>query len=84
MDKDQDLLLGMQVDEITSCVFYRRLAALEKDPHNQAILQAIADDEVKHYHLLRRYTGKAPGHSRRMVFWYVLMARLLGLLLLCD
>jgi hypothetical protein len=22
MDKDQDLLLGMQVDEITSCVFY--------------------------------------------------------------
>lgn len=79
MEKDQKLLLKMQVDEITSCVFYRRLATIVKDPHNRTIIQGIADDEVRHYHLLRRYTGQSPRHSRVVVAWYLLMARLLGL-----
>ena len=78
-EEEKKLILQMQINELTANVMYRRLAASEKNPHNRAILEQIALDENKHYHILRRYTGKTPGYNAFQAFRMVVLSRLLGL-----
>lgn len=72
-------LLTFQKDEITSEVIYRRLSDVEKDNENKDVLLNIAADERRHYLALREYTGVDIGPSSLQVFFYVWLARLLGL-----
>lgn len=78
-EKEKQLILQMQINELTAHIMYRRLAAAEKNPHNRAILEQIALDENKHYHILKRYTGKTPAHNAFQAFRMVVLSRLLGL-----
>lgn len=72
-------LLRFQQNEITESLLYTRLAALEKDPANRDILTRIAEEERKHYEVLRRYTGQDIEPDRHRLRKYRWIAKLLGL-----
>lgn len=78
-EKEKQLILQMQINELTANVLYRRLAGYEKNPHNRAILEQIALDENKHYHILKRYTGQTPDYNHFQAFRMIVLSRLLGL-----
>ncbi len=72
-------LFIFQKDEQTSEVIYQKLAEIEKDPANKAILLRIAADERRHYVALRNYTKRDVTPNKFKVFAYVWMARAFGL-----
>lgn len=70
--------IRFQQNEMTESKVYSRLAKIEKDPENKKILAQIAQEEISHYQILKKYTGKdvRPHHFR--IFKYYWLARLLG------
>lgn len=72
-------LRACQRDEITEREIYRRIARATPDPHNRGVLERIADEENGHYELWKRYTGTDLPPDRLRLFWYLLLARVLGL-----
>ena len=72
-------IIGFQREEITSCIIYKKLATIEKDPENRKILQRISEDESRHYATLRSYTHWEVTSNRWEIFFYVWLVRLLGI-----
>ena len=72
-------IIGFQREEITSCIIYKKLATIEKDPENRKILQRISEDESRHYATLRSYTHREVTSNRWEIFFYVWLVRLLGI-----
>lgn len=80
-ETEQELLkkiIGFQREEITSCIIYKKLAAIEKDPENRKILQRISEDENRHYATLRSYTHREVAPNRWEILFYVWLVHLLG------
>jgi VIT1/CCC1 family predicted Fe2+/Mn2+ transporter len=68
-----------QRTEITEHRIYHKLASVTRDPHNKKVLERISAEELGHYEFLKKFTGKdVPPHPLR-VWWYYLLARILGL-----
>lgn len=74
----RNMVLRMQKNEVTEFYIYQRLAAGMKEGHNREVLSRIAQEEKKHAYIWQRYTGELPAPNRFKVFWYTLLARLLG------
>jgi VIT1/CCC1 family predicted Fe2+/Mn2+ transporter len=74
----RSLLLTYQRNEITEHHVYKRLARTIKSPDNRRILERIAEDELRHYHEWRTYTGRDVQPERLKVWGYSLISRLLG------
>jgi len=72
-------LFVYQKAEITAHHIYARLANRTRDPQNHKLLKSIASDELKHYRILKKYTGKDVGPHRGKVFLFVWVSRFLGL-----
>jgi VIT1/CCC1 family predicted Fe2+/Mn2+ transporter len=72
-------LRELQKGEITEFHIYRRLAAAQKDPHNQDVLLKMAEEEHSHYTILRRYTETDLTPDWLRVWFYSVTARLFGL-----
>lgn len=72
------LLKTAQRTEITEERIYRALAARTSNETNREILERIADDERRHHDILAELTGGRSRPRRLRVWWYVLLARLLG------
>lgn len=68
-----------QINEITEHHIYNRLAKLQKKKHNREVLQDLSNEELGHYHLLKKYTGESPKPNKLKIHFYVWVARLLGL-----
>ena len=47
-----------QISEITEYIIYRKLASIEKDSANKAVLEQIASEENKHYKILQKLVMK--------------------------
>lgn len=77
--KEIKQLTSFQVNEITESYIYDRLSGILKNPHNSKILHELSKDELKHYHILKKYTGKTPSPNRWKIFLYITIARLFGL-----
>ena len=68
-----------QCDEITGYHIYRNIAKQQKRyPENQAILNRIADDEMKHYNWLKRISDCDVAPSRLKIVGYSITSRILG------
>jgi len=79
LDKQTEkLVLHAQKNEITEYHIYKKLAKSTKDPHNQKILNQIAEDELKHYSFWNQYTQREVSPSRKKWFYYFI-ARIFGL-----
>ena len=72
-------ILNAQRNEITEHLVYSKLSKLVKSPHNKKILQHLSKDELRHYHLWKKLTGKDVKPKAFMLFTYVLISRILGL-----
>jgi VIT1/CCC1 family predicted Fe2+/Mn2+ transporter len=71
-------LLTFQRNEITEHHIYSRLAKTIKSPENQAVLEKIAADELKHYNLWKTYTNQDVKPSRFNLWFYYLISRIFG------
>ncbi|HKJ41015.1 MAG TPA: VIT1/CCC1 transporter family protein [Sunxiuqinia sp.] len=72
-------LIIAQRNEITEYNIYKRLAAKVKDEHNSQVLSDIAEDELRHYNIWKKYTGREVSPSSwdmRKFYW---IARLFGI-----
>lgn len=76
----KESLLAMQHDEITGHKTYKKLADLiaKREPENSAVLRRIAEEEDKHYHTIRKYTGRDVAPNRFKVSLYFWLSRLFG------
>lgn len=77
--EDKKQFLKFQVNEITEHHIYKRLAALQKNENNKTILTELSNEELSHYYMLNKYTGKLPAPKMGKVHAYTWMARLFGL-----
>lgn len=79
MDKEtKNKILAFQRNEITEHFIYRKLAEESKDK-NAEVLRRIADDELSHYNIWKKYSGSDVGPDMFKVWKYFLIAKLLGL-----
>lgn len=72
-------LLILQKGEITDSIIYKKLAKKQKSEHNREILNKIAQDELKHYHFLRKITNKTIKPNRFTIMFFFFIARFFGL-----
>jgi VIT1/CCC1 family predicted Fe2+/Mn2+ transporter len=76
--EQHQLLLHFQKQEITGHAVYLALARNQKDPHNRNILNRIASDEMSHYLIYKKLTGRDISKNRFEVFKYTVLSWLLG------
>ena len=76
---DQKQLILLQRNEISEYHTYVWLAKHIRNDRNREILERIAKDEMEHYQILRRLTGRDVKPSMLRVLQYRLISRLLGL-----
>ena len=73
-------LLAAQKNEITEYEIYRRISRRVHDLHNSNTLEAIAEDELSHYNLLKKYSGRECSPDLLRVWLYTLASRFLGII----
>lgn len=78
MDALRKKLLKYQRNEITEHLVYLNLAKQTKG-NNAILLKKIADDELRHYHQFREYTGQDVRPDKVKVFFYSFITVVLGL-----
>ena len=72
-------LLAMQRGEITEYHIYKKIAAAQKDPRNQDVLNRIAEDELRHYGIWKRYTRQDVSPDIPRIWFYYLIALVSGI-----
>lgn len=78
-DEILNRISGLQRNEITEHQIYLKIAQVTPDPHNRDVLVRIAAEELHHYTVWKQYTGKEIAPARLRVWFYYLIARLLGM-----
>ncbi|MCX8169177.1 MAG: VIT1/CCC1 transporter family protein [Candidatus Methanomethylicia archaeon] len=73
----ENLILYAQRGEITEYMIYSKLSNYV-DGQNRDILIKIANDELKHYELLKKYSGIDVKPNLIKFFWYILVSRVFG------
>ncbi|MBN2413409.1 VIT1/CCC1 transporter family protein [candidate division KSB1 bacterium] len=71
-------ILVFQKNEITEYHIYLKLAKIVDSEENQKILKQIANDEFRHYHLWKEYTGEEIKPNRIKIGFFILISRLFG------
>lgn len=77
-EKNMSLIKTMQQNELTESYIYEKIANFAKGEENQKTLRRLAAEERAHYEIWKRYTGLEMKPEKGKVFWYSLMARVLG------
>lgn len=71
-------ILTFQRAEVTEYHIYKRLARVIKSEDNARTLDQIAEDELRHYHSWRQYTGQEVRPDRWKIWKFTLISRVLG------
>ena len=72
-------LIEMQRGEITEHHIYKKIASVQKDPHNREVLTRIAEDELRHYGIWKRYTRQDVSPDIPRIWFYYLIALVSGI-----
>ena len=72
-------ILRAQKNEITENFIYHKLAHTTSHGENNEILHKIAEDELRHYNLWKKYTGVDVKPSQFKIWKYYWIARILGI-----
>ncbi len=67
-----------QADELLEYYVYIKIARFVKDKNDRDILLKIAGEEQKHYGIWKQYTKCDVKPNMLVVYWYVILARILG------
>src|SRR3990167_4507383 len=79
MEEVDKLILRAQKNEITEYYIYSKLANKIKEENNKKILKKIANDELKHYNIWKKYSKKEIKPNFFRVYWYIFLSSILGL-----
>ncbi len=71
-------ILIFQRTEITEHHIYSKLAKKISTPGNAKILQQIADDELRHYHGWKKYSGQEVKPDQLKIWFYYLVSLVFG------
>jgi VIT1/CCC1 family predicted Fe2+/Mn2+ transporter len=71
-------LLTYQKNEITEHHIYSKLARSIDSPENSRVLREIAEDELRHYHEWKAYTGQEVEPNRFQIWKYYWISRIFG------
>ena len=74
----REKILVFQRLEITEHHIYRKLAGKIQSPENAKIVAQIADDELKHYEGLKKYSGQDVSPDRLTMWTYYIISRIFG------
>ena len=77
-EKALEIIKKMQQNELTESVIYSEIAKFAKGDENKETLQRLAREEKAHYEIWKSYTDIEMKPNKLKVFWYKLMARILG------
>jgi len=72
------IIKKMQQNEITESVIYAKIAKFAKGEENKKTLLRLSSEEKAHYETWKKYTETELKPQRFKVFWYTLIARILG------
>ena len=70
---------ALQRNEITEHLIYLKIAQVTPDVHNKEILTRISGEELQHYAVWKRYTGRDVAPDRIRIWYYYFIACLLGM-----
>lgn len=68
----------LQQKEITENEIYLNIAKKIKDEKNRTTLEKIAEEEMKHYEIWKKYTNEEMQPVKREVLYYTFLAKLFG------
>lgn len=71
-------LLAFQKSEITEHIIYDKLARLVREEANKKIFRKISQAELEHYQIWKKRTAQDVNPDRLRIWWFVFIARLLG------
>ncbi|BEH00233.1 VIT1/CCC1 transporter family protein [Bacteroides sedimenti] len=71
--------IRFQRNEITESFVYKRLASIENNEANRAVLLSIAAEESAHARIFNKYTDVTPLPNKWKIFKYYWLARIFGL-----
>ncbi len=77
-ESTREQILTAMRNEITEYNIYRRLAGTVEAP-NSEVLERIGEDELRHYSFWKQHAGEDVEPDRVRIWFYYLMARVLGL-----
>ena len=72
-------LLILQQEEINGYHTYKRLAEIIKDKKNSKVIKKISEEELKHYEIWKKYTGKDVKPNRAKINFFFWVSRIFGL-----
>lgn len=72
------IIKRMQQSELTESVIYEKIAAFAKGEENKQTLLRLAREEKAHYQIWKQFTDLEMKPEKGKVFWYTLLARVLG------
>ena len=82
-DKDfRKMILDLQVNEITGREIYLRLSKNIKDLHNKALILEIADEELVHYNIYKRYTAEDVEPDKKKLYFILYYQKFSAIFLL--
>ena len=76
--KALEIIKKMQQSELTESIIYAEIAKFAKGDQNKETLMRLAREEKAHYEIWKSYTGVEMKPQKGKVFWYKLVARILG------
>ena len=68
----------MQQNELTESVIYEKIAKFAKGEENKKTLLRLSREEAAHNQIWKQYTGLTMKPQKLKVFFYTLIARVLG------
>ena len=77
-EKALGIIKKMQQNELTESIIYAEIAKFAKGDENKETLLRLAREEKAHYEIWKSYTDIEMKPNKLKVFWYKLIARLLG------
>ncbi|MFH8080343.1 MAG: VIT1/CCC1 transporter family protein [Candidatus Aenigmatarchaeota archaeon] len=75
----KEILLKMQVNEITEYMVYKKLSKCFKDKEKVKLLESLSKDELSHYNLWKKYTNMDVEPNKTKILLYFLIAKIFGL-----
>ena len=72
------IIRKMQQNELTESVIYDKIARFAKGEENKQTLRRLSQEEKAHYEIWKKYTHQEMKPEGGKVFWYTLVARVLG------
>lgn len=79
LNEKMEQLLELQQEEIDGYHTYKRLAEIVKDKDNSKVIKRIAAEELKHYDIWKKYTGRDVKPNQIKIQFFFWVSRLFGL-----